>query len=118
MSATVPPPDLEPPLLHPIFNPTGDDQYVVDWDGVTGADSYVLEESSDPYFASPTVVYSGSDLQYEATGQPGGTWRYRVRAYGAAGNSPWSGEQQVVVPVFMYLPLVSRELVESTGALR
>jgi subtilisin family serine protease len=118
VSATVPPAELEAPLLHPISNPAGDDQYVVDWDVLTGADSYLLEECSDPYFESPTMVYSGSDPQFEVTGQPGGTWRYRVRAYGTAGNSPWSSEQRVVVPVLVYLPLVSRDLAESTRTLR
>ena len=96
-------------MLHPISNSDGDDQYVVDWDNVTDADSYLLEESGDPYFSNPTVAYSGSSSQYDVTGQPGGTWRYRVRAYGAPGSSPWSSDR-VVVPVLIYLPVVTRNL--------
>jgi hypothetical protein len=107
-SVAVPPAPLQAPVLHPISNPEGADHYVVAWEQVVEADTYVLEESSDPYFASPSVVYSGGDLQHEVAEQPGGTWRYRVRAYGAAGSSPWSEHQRVVVPVLVYLPAVAR----------
>jgi hypothetical protein len=108
VSTTVPPPSLEAPILHPILNSDGDDQYAVKWEAVTGADSYLLEESDDSYFDDPSVVYSGSSLQYDVTGQGGGTWRYRVRAYGTSGSSPWSSDQRVVVPVLVYLPVVAR----------
>jgi hypothetical protein len=36
-------------------------------------------------------------LQYNVTGQAGGTWHYRVRAYNWAGDSPWSGIRSTTV---------------------
>ena len=85
------------PLLLAISNPDGDEDYLVDWNDVTGATSYRLEEDDNSGFTSPTVRYEGGNSQYEITGQQGGLWYYRVRASNAFGNSPWSNTETVSV---------------------
>jgi thermitase len=106
-STAVDPAALSPPNWIPIDNGDGDREYLVDWLDVTDATSYALEQSRDLYFAAPTEVYSGTMSEFLVTDQPGGTWHYRVRAFGADGRSPWSDQQLAVVPVWGYFPLVA-----------
>jgi thermitase len=108
-STTVNPPALPPPELAAIDNDDGDREYLVDWLDIPGATSYALEESRDPYFATPTEVYSGAESEFLVTAQPGGTWHYRVRAFGAGGRSPWSDQQKAVVPVWGYFPFIAKK---------
>jgi hypothetical protein len=52
-------------------------------------------------FTGSTVVYNGTNLTYNVTGKTTGTWYYRVRAIGVAGNSGWtvgSNGCQIVPP--------------------
>jgi hypothetical protein len=81
-----------PPFLSPISNP-GDDEYQVSWSAATGATGYTLEQDTLPSFSGATVRYDGVELEYNVTGQREGTWFYRVRAYNAAGHSPWSSTE-------------------------
>ncbi len=109
VSVTVPPPVLPAPMLEPIDNQDGDGQYWVSWQAVTGTLAYTLEESADPYFSAPTVIYSGPDLLALVSGQSRGRWTYRVRALGPGeARSPWSEARSAVVPFYTYLPLVVR----------
>ena len=103
---TVADPGLLSPALSPIDNEDGDGDYSVEWGGVTGATSYVLEESRDSYFAAPTELYSGPDTQHEVSGRQEGTWHYRVRAFGPGGQSPWSSPKYAIVPAWVYSPLI------------
>jgi subtilisin family serine protease len=103
---TVTDPGLAQPTLSPIDNEDGDGDYSVEWQAVTGATSYVLEESRNPYFVAPTELYSGPDLLYAVTGRQEGTWHYRVRALGPGGQSPWSEPEAAVVPAWAYFPLL------------
>jgi hypothetical protein len=107
-STTVDPPGLDSPLLLSIDNADKDDQYMVDWGEVSGATSYSLEESGSPYFEAPTVVFSGSSTEHQVTGQPGGTWYYRARAFGTGERGPWSNTQSALVPFWNYLPMVTK----------
>ena len=107
-STTVEYPGLPWPTLNAIQNSDGDGEYWVEWQAVTGATSYVLEESRDPYFAAPTELYSGPATQHEVTGQREGTWHYRVRAFGPGGQSPWSNVETAVVPAWVYFPAIFR----------
>lgn len=107
-SATVPPPALQPPLLYAIDNANGDDEYLVDWTEVPSATTYTLEESGDPYFSDPTVVYTGTASQFTVADQQVGTWYYRARAFGPPPDrSPWSGQRSAVVKSWVYLDLVA-----------
>jgi hypothetical protein len=90
----------------PIDNVDGDRSYTVEWNSVSGATSYVLEESDNPYFVNPAVVYSGSSTNTEITNQGGGTWYYRARAFSNTDQGPWGVAQSTEVETYVYLPLV------------
>ena len=94
-SVVVGPPDA--PVLSPISNSDGDGDYAVSWNAATGATSYTLEEDDSAAFSSPTTVYSGSGLTWNATGKAEGTYHYRVEASNSAGDSGWSNEETVTV---------------------
>ena len=99
----------DPPDLFPIANPGEDGDYLVDWSEVTGALTYTLEEDSASGFPLPTVRYSGPASQMLVTGQPTGTWYYRVRAFAAPGFGPWSDTESVQVGIGTYLPIMFRD---------
>ncbi|HQK12617.1 MAG TPA: hypothetical protein PLJ78_01600 [Anaerolineae bacterium] len=91
----------EPPLLKPINNNSGaNNWYTVQWEPVGGAIAYILQESSDPYFAqikefSPVV---SPTVQQLITGQARGkTYYYRVKALKDVYESRWSIIQSVTV---------------------
>ena len=85
------------PSLLPISNPGGAGNYQVDWTDSTNASGYLLQEDDNAAFTSPAVRYSGPNSQTSISGQGPGTWYYRVRATGAAGDSAWSNVQYVTV---------------------
>jgi hypothetical protein len=79
------------PQLYDIANPDGEANYQVEWSAVVGATDYTLQEDDDPAFSSPTTRYLGPDNSFPVTGQPDGTWHYRVLANGPGGaTSEWS----------------------------
>jgi len=58
-----------------------DGEYTITWDSVDKATSYILEEDTSDTFTSPSVIYDGSQQNYEISGRGNGTYYYRVRAY-------------------------------------
>ena len=107
VSTTVAPAPLAAPTLT-VLSDDRDGDYTLDWTDVTSATVYTVEESLNPYFTNPLVVYTGAPSVYTITGQTGGQWHYRVRAAGPAGHSPWSAAQTVIVTSYVYLPLTLR----------
>jgi thermitase len=85
------------PVLESIDNAGNEDEYQVSWSMVNGATGYVLEEDDNASFSDPLIRYVGTSLQYNVTGQPGGTWYYRVRAYNSVGDGPWSNTESTMV---------------------
>ena len=85
------------PTLSAISNPGSEDAYDLVWSAAAGASEYTLEEADNAAFTGATVRYKGKALTYPVTGQPGGTWYYRVQASNSAGASPWSGSQSTSV---------------------
>jgi hypothetical protein len=76
------------PNLSPISNPGNGDEYPITWSPAVGASGYELQEKSSVQPWSLAVVrYRGPALQYDVTGQRGGTWQYRVIAYSGVGES-------------------------------
>ncbi len=104
VSTSVDPAPLSAPIIT-ILSDDRDGDYVLDWPDVSGATVYTLEESLNPYFANPLVVYAGAQSIYTVTEQTGGQWHYRVRAAGPVGSSPWSTTKTVIVTSYVYLPL-------------
>ncbi len=78
------------PALALISNPENDGNYTVGWNAVSGATSYTLEEDDNGSFSSPITRYSGSNVNFNVTGQAPGVWYYRVRAANAYTSSAWS----------------------------
>jgi hypothetical protein len=112
VSTTVSAPALTPPILHAIQNDDFNADYVIEWDPVlTIPVTYTLEESRSSYFVSPRVVYSGTALQHAVTEQPGGTWYYRIRAFGQDGKSPWGQSRSVMVMTRILMPIVAKDSV-------
>jgi thermitase len=107
-SVTVASGGLTAPELYQIDDPGDSQQYDIAWSEVSGATAYTLEESRDPYFASPMVVYSDTLASYTAMDQASGTWSYRVRAFGPGSKSPWSNVESVSVLSYFFLPYVAR----------
>ena len=108
VSTTVAPQALAPPVLAQIDNIDRDGQYVVDWAPVpTAPVTYTLEQSDNSYFVNPVEVYNGLALSYPVSGQPAGTWHYRVRAFGTNGKSPWGNASSTVVRSVTFLPIVA-----------
>lgn len=104
-NTVVDPSPIPAPILEPIAN-GGDSDFVVDWNDVTGAVSYILERSDNPYFVNPTVVYTGLNSTASLTDHPEGTWYYRVRAVGAVPIGPWSNTESVFVTITIHLPVI------------
>jgi len=78
------------PVITPIDNPTNADAYAVQWSAVSGAYSYELVEDTTSTFLTPITRYIGAATAYNVTGQPDGTWHYRVRATHGSLTGPWS----------------------------
>ena len=97
---------LTAPVLWSVDYLNGNDNYLVDWSRFCGATGYTLQEDDNPSFTSPTTRYNGPNTYLNITGQPLGTWYYRVKASSAAGDSPWSDSQSVQVKAWAYLPTV------------
>jgi subtilisin family serine protease len=83
--------------LAPIDNPNQQDEYTLRWSAVSGADAYELQQADNPDFEGAIVRYLGPDLQYRVTGQPPGTWYYRVRPDGLSLNVLWSATRITTV---------------------
>jgi len=91
-----------------LTNYKGNGQYTMSWQAVSGAEEYILESSSNPYFVSPQVIYQGDQLSFEVKDQRPGIYNYRVRAATPEAMSPWSITARVEVRGLVYLPLLRR----------
>ncbi len=88
------------PALADITNPGSDGDYLVDWNDVDRAVTYVLEEDDHEGFSSPMIIANTATSSFSVQNQLPGFWAYRVRAVNASGSGPWSNVASVgVVPV-------------------
>ncbi len=85
------------PVLNTISNPTRAPNYTVSWQPASGAETYTLQEATNPNFSGAVTVYSGAGTLWAATNKPVGTYYYRVRATNCAGNSGWSAARSTIV---------------------
>ncbi|MCA1790550.1 MAG: fibronectin type III domain-containing protein [Thioalkalivibrio sp.] len=65
--------------------------FTLDW---SGADRFELEQATGPDHADARIIYRGSDTSTTISGLSDNSYRFRVRAEGAA---TWSDEAVVVV---------------------
>ncbi len=78
------------PTLYAISNPSGLNDYLVDWSTAPRADSYRLQEALRSDFSDGVLVYDGSQTEYSATAQQPTRYYYRVRARNSSGFGAWS----------------------------
>jgi hypothetical protein len=96
------------PLLNAIINLDQNNYYTVTWGAVSGADSYNLEEATDPAFLNTAVIYQGKGVSWSVPnpGKIPSTYYYRVKAINVWGMSAWSNVQPVIIyPLFVGLNL-------------
>lgn len=99
---------LPAPVLAAITNPSQADAYLVNWSDVPGATGYRLEQSANGAFSTMTVRYSGTASQYQVTGQPGGSWYYRVFTLaGAIESGPSNTVSTVVTASLLSAPTLN-----------
>lgn len=91
------PPIPDTPVLNSIYNPNGSSSYTVRWNSAQLADTYVLEEATNPSFGGAVTRYYGSGTSWTATEKAPGTYYYRVKARNSWGDSGWSNTQQTTV---------------------
>jgi hypothetical protein len=96
-SVLVLPPTPAAPTLNPIENQDLNGNYTVSWTAAARADTYSLEQDDNSGFTSPTVVFTGAGLSWQASNQHPDTYYYRVRGHNAYGYGPYSNVQSVTV---------------------
>ncbi len=93
---------LYPPQMLGISAPDAEGTATVSWTKVSGAESYVLQVSTDPQFESLQSAWEGlrelSTTLPRADGCPVRRY-FRVRAVGEPGVSPWSNSTAESLPV-------------------
>lgn len=96
------------PTLSSISNPENDGNYTINWNTVSSATGYELQEDVSTSFSSPTTRYSGANNQLVVSGQAVGNWYYRVRATIGGVKSAWSNTVSTqVVPSATALAAIS-----------
>ena len=96
----VPPDPLTAPDLLTVTGPDASGNYLVSWTAVDGASGYLLENSSDPTFAtgvSQQDVGAVTSLALQNSPACAEQLYYRASAYGAAGSGPWSVTRRVLL---------------------
>ena len=95
------PPVPHPPTLNPIDNADGDDSYVVSWTGQTALlpITYTLQEATGAAFTTGLrEVCATTQLSCAVSGNPAGTYHYRVRGTNTWNDGMWSNVQTATVP--------------------
>ncbi len=99
------------PVLNAIDNSDYDGNYTVSWQPAFGAETYTLQEATNPSFSGAATVYTGADTSWSATNKPVGTYYYRVRATNCAGSSNWSNTRSTTVLPPTWFSVVSDTMV-------
>ena len=93
------PPATPSNLQSSVPSPASSESYVLSWDAVSDADSYQIQEATDPSFTgAPTMTVTGTSQSYIHAVSSDTTYYYRVRASRDCGsNSDWSAAVNVTV---------------------
>jgi hypothetical protein len=81
------------------MSPESSESYVLSWDAVSDADSYEIQEATDPSFSgAATLTVTGTSQSYIHAVSTDTTYHYRVRAQRDCGSdSAWSNSVSVTV---------------------
>lgn len=99
---------LPTPTLTQIDNSDQDNSYYLYWSAIVGADSYIIQEATNPSFTNAVVINASgyAAVSLYVNNRAPNTYYYRVKATGPAGTSNWSNAQSVVIyPLFVGLSL-------------
>jgi len=112
-------PHLQAPDLEPVSTLSpGNDEYLLQWSEVDGADGYVLEESQDPLFSDAVVIYEDKEplffLKYRSAESE--VYYYRVRAVGVP-LAAWSNTQRLAESKEILWQMKAREDYSDDGLL-
>jgi len=96
---TVPPPPAAPTLTTPADGATGVSvDPTLEWDAVSGADTYTAEIDTDPGFGSPDQTQTSASTSFEPnTLNNGTTYHWRVKASNDGGESGYSARSFTTV---------------------
>jgi len=97
------------PILNAIENADHDGHYTVSWQPASGAETYTLQEATNPNFSGAVTVYTGAGISWAAANKPVGTYYYRVRATNCAGNSGWSNVRSTTVSPSGWVTIASQD---------
>lgn len=96
---------LEPPpapVLDAIVNPDRNSSYTVSWKPIARVYGYKVDENWNN--GAWSQIYSGFYSSIAVTARRQGPWCYRVRAFGKAGDGPWSSPACTLVVDAANLP--------------
>lgn len=91
------PTQLAAPVLNPISDSTGANQYLVSWGAVQNAQGYTLQEATSSDFSNANTIYNGAGTSFQVSGKAPGTYYYRVIAFATNVTSPPSNVESVTV---------------------
>jgi hypothetical protein len=97
---------VAPPQLNPIAAPDRSAQATASWSAVANADSYLLEQSTDPLFASIRQTFPAGGNSVVMQFDPAECLTelyYRVRANGLSGAGAWSNTERQDFPKGQFL---------------
>jgi hypothetical protein len=97
VTINVQPIQLASPVLNPINDPSGTNQYLISWSAVPNAQGYSLEESTSSNFSSFNTIYNGAGTSFQIVGKALGTYYYRVIATATNATSSPSNIESVTV---------------------
>ena len=89
--------DCPTPPAPTIYDPSvSGNNYTISWSESSEADSYILQEDTDPSFTSPSEISLTQTSDYFSD-QPEGTYHYRVSAINNCGRGNWSNTKSVTI---------------------
>jgi parallel beta-helix repeat protein len=87
------------PVLNLVDSNPSDADYNLNWNSITNALGYELQEDSSAAFSAPLNAYKGSNLALNVINQSEGDYFYRVRAYNKYAAGPWSNVVNITVDI-------------------
>ncbi|WP_455392606.1 NosD domain-containing protein [[Eubacterium] cellulosolvens] len=103
-------PPFTPQLLDP-GEVDSDGDYSILWSKSFLSTGYILEEDTNESFSSPTMIFTGSELDFNITRKENGTYFYRVKAFNQYGESKWSNIVDIIVD---WLPNIPKNFITET----
>ena len=88
---------IQAPVLQPINNPAGANQFQLQWNAVANATEYMLQQSLNSSFTNPQTVFNGAATSALISVEVPGIYYYRVTASSSNAISPTSNIVSTIV---------------------